>query len=165
MASTDEGKKEIVNWIHEHFKQGETCLDVGACDGKWSDLLRGYLKMDAAEIYGPNIINNNLVSKYDYIWSGDIKDYKYDQYDLIIFGDVIEHMDIAKAKKVLRYAKGRCKDYIVGVPYLYRQDAIYGNPYEVHIQWDLTEQLFITRYPGHELIWTNGRYGYWHKTK
>ena len=163
MASTDDGKKEIVLWIHEHFREGETCLDVGACDGKWRDLLMNYLTMDACEIYQPNIEVNHLRVKYRNVFAKDIMDLEYKWYDLIIFGDVLEHMSVYKAQRVLEYARSRCRDMVIGVPYMYPQAAIYGNPYEIHLQDDLTEERFRERYPGHELIWTNGRYGYWHK--
>lgn len=165
MASTDKGKLEIVQWIHNHVPRGSTCLDVGACDGKWADLLRNWLRLDGVEIYAPNIWRNNLTDKYRMVFGDDIEEYKYNWYDLIIFGDVIEHMDVEKAQRVLEYAKSRCHDMIIGVPYKYQQGALYGNPYEVHIQDDLTEEIFCSRYPGYEKIWACYDYAYWHKTK
>ena len=76
---------------------------------------------------------------------------------------VIEHMDVAKAQKVLSYAAGHCKDLIVGVPYRYRQGALYGNPNEEHLQDDLTHDLMLERYPELELILqARGDYGYYH---
>ena len=164
MASYDAGKAEIVNWIREHFPRGSSCLDVGACDGKYSDLLRNYLIIDCVEIYQPNIIEHNLREKYHRCIAGDIADLHYTWYDLIIFGDVIEHMDVKKAQKVLRYANKRCTDMIIGVPYCLSQGAIYGNPWEVHIQDDLTEELFRQRYKGYEiLLQPQADYCYWHK--
>ena len=164
MASYDAGKYEIVEWIKERFVRGSSCLDVGACDGKWSDLLRDYLIMDGIEIYQPNIIEHDLRDKYHRIICGDIADLHYDWYDLIIFGDVIEHMDVQKAQKVLRYASKHCEDMIIGVPWCLSQPAIYGNPWEVHIQNDLTEELFRQRYKGYEIIiHPLPDYAYWHK--
>lgn len=164
MASYDAGKAEIVNYIREHFPRGSSCLDVGACDGKYSNLLRDYLVIDCVEAFEPNIINHNLREKYHNCFYTDIADFKYTWYDLIIFGDVIEHMDVKKAQKVLRYAKRRCADMIIGVPYELAQGAIYGNPYEVHVQDDLTEELFRKRYKGYEiLLKPQPDYCYWHK--
>lgn len=163
MASTDAGKREVVEFIYNHFPEGSTVLDVGACDGKWRDLLGNRYVMDACEIYLPNVEGNNLRAKYREVFAKDIMDLEYTWYDLIIFGDVLEHMSVFKAQKVLEYAKPRCKDLIIGVPYLYRQDALYGNPHEVHLQWDLTEDIFKERYPGYELLWSQGNYAYWHK--
>lgn len=164
MASYDYGKKEIVEWIHRNFAQGASCLDVGACDGKYADLLGDYLVMDACEIFVPNIWNNRLDQKYRKVFNCDIVDLPYEHYDLIIFGDVIEHMTVENAQKALAYALPRCKDLIVGVPYLYAQGAIYGNKYEIHLQDDLTEAVFAERYPDLKMLYNTGkRYAYYHK--
>ena len=50
MGSFSKGKDEAVKWIRENFEQGATCLDVGACNGKWYDLLGDHLIMDAVEV-------------------------------------------------------------------------------------------------------------------
>lgn len=163
MSSYDYGKIEVVNYIYQHFAPGSTCLDVGACDGKWYGLLGHYLTMDAVEIFEPNVTQHHLRDKYRRTWICDIADYKYDYYDLIIFGDVIEHMEVEKAQRVLEYAKTRCRDMIIGVPFKYKQGALYGNQYERHIQDDLTPELFDERYPGYDvLIRPTGDYCYYH---
>jgi len=163
MASYDLGKKEMVAWINEHYKPHETCLDVGACDGKWFDLLGGYLEMDAIEIYTPNIIEHKLDEKYNAVFNEDIGIFEYEWYDLIIFGDVLEHMTITNAQKVLKYAKDRCRDYLIGIPFLYPQDELYGNPWERHLQDFLTPEIFNKYYPGHEILYKADNYAYYHK--
>lgn len=164
MGSYDYGKAEIIALIKEHFEQGATCLDVGACDGKWADLLDGYMTIDAVEIFAPNIITNNLQSKYRAVFNCNISDLRYDHYDLVLFGDVIEHMTVEDAQAVLEYAKDHSTDIIVGVPFEYVQDEIYGNPWERHIQDDLTPQLVAERYPDLELILDTGyAYAYYHE--
>lgn len=164
MASYDFGKDHMVHWIRDHFQAGSTCLDVGACDGKWADLLQGYLTIDAVEIYGPNIDAHHLKSKYRKVFNSDIRRMRYKHYDLIIFGDVIEHMTVAEAQKVLKYAREHCDDYIIGVPFEYKQGAIYGNPWEQHIQDDLTPENFEERYPGHQMLIRPVRdYAYYHR--
>ena len=165
MGSLNVGKKEMVRWAELNFPQGSTCLDVGACDGKWFDLLCNDFKMDAVEIYEPNIIKHDLELKYDYVFHGDIEDYLYDWYDLIIFGDVIEHMTVDKAQRVLDYAYHRCKDMLIAVPYLWTQPEIYGNKWELHIQNDLTNDIFHARYAGFETLLQYGDYGYYHKAQ
>lgn len=162
MASYDIGKAEVVEYIKAHFPAGSTCLDVGACDGKWYDLLGDYLVMDAVEIFKPNIVQHSLEDKYRRVFDVDIDSLAYVSYDLIIFGDVIEHMTVDKAQRVLGYAWNRCRDMIIGVPWLYPQGDIYGNPYEIHLQDDLTEELFNQRYPGYEKLFSFGNYAYFH---
>ena len=166
MASIDWGKAEIVWWVKDNFPKGSTALDVGACDGKWQKLLGDWLVMDAVEAYQPNIENYRLAQKYRKVFWKDVAKLEYGDYDLIIFGDVLEHMTVGKAQKVLEYAKPRCKDMIIGVPWLWSQDAIYGNPYEVHIQNDLTPEVFRQRYgEWEEIIPHANDYGYFHKCK
>ena len=129
MASYWEGKPHMAAWIRDHIKAGGSCLDVGACDGVWADVLQGWLHMDAVEIFEPNIQEHNLADKYEKVYCADIRKLKYKKhYDLIIFGDVLEHMTVKEAQAVLRYAAKHSDDYIIGVPFQYKQEAIYGNP-------------------------------------
>lgn len=152
MDSYDYGKPEVVAWVKKNFPKGATCLDVGAGSGKWADLLGDYLKMDACEIFEPFIEQYELRKKYTRVYCCNIADYQYEWYDLIIFGDVIEHMDVLSAQIELSYAYPRCKDMIIGVPFLYPQDEVFGNKYEKHIQDDLTDALFHERYKGFKLL-------------
>lgn len=164
MASYDDGKQEIVTWVKQNYPAGSTCLDVGACDGKWSDLLEDYLIMDAVEIFRPYVEENGLFRKYRGVLIGDVIDYRYNWYDLVIFGDVIEHMQVRDAQKVLMYAARHCRDLVVGVPFKYRQGAINGNPFEEHIQDDLTPELMSERYPMLvEMFMARNDYAYYHK--
>ena len=164
MGSYNEGKLEVVEWVKQRFPKGSTCLDVGACDGKWFNLLGDHFKMDCVEIFKPNVYEHDLMNKYERVFVNDVANFRYAWYDLIIFGDVLEHMPVEKAQAVLKYAEPRCKDLIIGIPFLYTQGAIYGNPWEEHIQNDLTPEIFDERYPGYELIirpmW---EYAYYHK--
>lgn len=167
MGSYNDGKDFVVDWICKRVPTGGRILDVGACDGKWSTLIRAKREdiiIDACEIFKPNI--ERILHKYAHIWVGDIADYYYrpNIYHLVIFGDVIEHMSVDKAKLVLNYAKWNAPDYVIGIPFEYPQEAIYGNPWERHIQDDLTPELFDERYPNHELIIRpRDDYAYYHK--
>ena len=163
MASLDIGKQETVSWICNHFSKGSTCLDVGACDGKWGKLLNDYLYMDGIEIFKNNIGKHKLNSIYHTCYLGDIREFRYKHYDLIIFGDVLEHMSVEDAQKVLDYAWDRCRDLIVAVPYEWVNRSHYGNPWEVHIQDDLTPANVLERYPRLKPLFVYERYGYYTK--
>ena len=166
MASYNEGKDAIVAWICERVPENGHVLDVGACDGKWADLIRDCrtdVHLDACEIYKGNA--ERILYKYDHLFVGDIFYYRYapHMYDIVIFGDVIEHMTVQKAVEVLTHAQEAAADYLIGVPFLYHQGPLYGNPWEAHIQDDLTPEIFDQRYPGHELILQpRGDYAYYH---
>ena len=162
MPSLDIGKDLVCEWIRDNFPEEISILDVGACDGKWKNLLPEYKNMDAVEAWEPNCIT--IEPLYRKVVHKDIVDFHYDAYDLIIFGDVIEHLEVPAAQRVLRYAATRCVDMIVAVPYQYPQDAIYGNPWEIHKQPDLTAEIFAERYPDLEVLYDTGeRYCFYHK--
>ena len=162
MGSYSYGKNEVCAWIREHFPaERSTILDVGACDGNWLHRLPEYMAMDAVEAFRPNIKN---LWGYRQVFCTDIRDFEFEHYDLIIFGDVIEHLSVEDAQKVLAYAVPRCRDLVIAVPFLYEQDALYGNPWEIHLQPDLTAELFAERYPGFEVLCDPGHdYCYYHK--
>ena len=146
-------KDEIRAYIISRFKQDSKILDVGSGEGTQYYLLGDYFKnMEAIEIFEPNIINYELDKKYKKVYNTDIKDFKYDYYDLIIFGDVIEHLDVKSAKKVLNYAYNRCYEMIIAVPYEYEQGIEEDNVYEIHKQADLTPEIVLERYPMLKLL-------------
>lgn len=162
MPSLDIGKDIVCEWIRKNFKPDSAILDVGSCDGKWKKLLPEYENMDAVDAWEPNCIQCEKL--YRHTFHKDVAEFEYGEYDLIIFGDVIEHMDVPAAQKVLQYAADRCKDMVVAVPFEYPQGAIYGNPWEIHKQPDLTAEIFAERYPGFEVLHDTGeRYCFYHK--
>ena len=161
MGSFNYGKQETLDYLFQNFPQGSTCLDVGACDGVWSKSLRNHFHIDAVEIYEPNILTHRLEQKYEHVYCCNIKDFFYEHYDIVIFGDVIEHMEVADAQKALAFALEHADDVIVAVPYRYKQGVIYGNRWEKHIQDDLTHELFMERYPGFERFVEFANYGYY----
>lgn len=163
MSSYDKGKPETCAWIRANFPTDAEILDVGACDGKWADMLPEYYFMDAVEAFWPNA--GRLRDKYRNVYAKNIINLYYPHYDLIIFGDIIEHLTVEEAQQVIAYAKTRCKDMIVSVPWLYPQGELYGNPYEVHKQPDLTMEIFNERYPGFTPIIEFPDYCYFHLDK
>lgn len=156
MASYEFGKADACAWVRKNFPETATVLDVGACDGNWRRHLEEYT-MDAVEIFEPYL---ERLHGYRNVYHADICQLKYEWYDLIIFGDIIEHLSVDDAKAVLEYAKPRCRDMIVAVPFLYEQGALNGNEYERHIQDDLTPELFKERYPGFETLVDVPEYSY-----
>ena len=160
MGSYVQGKDRVAEYLKNRFPKGSTCLDVGACDGVWLSWLGDHFTMDAVEVWEKNA---ERLSGYKSVFHADVRGFKYVWYDCIIFGDVIEHMETEEAQEVLRYANDRCEDMIIAVPYLYEQFELDGNPYERHLQPELTRELFLQRYPGYEELVAFENYAYWHK--
>lgn len=162
MASCTVGKPEVVRWIRDNFDQETSAvLDVGACDGLWHGLLPEYT-MDAVEAFLPNAKG---LRGYREVFATDIRQFKYGWYDLIIFGDVIEHLPVKDAQAVLAYAFNRCRDMVVAVPFLWPQGELYGNKYEIHVQPDLTADRVAERYPQLAVLHdcSGWNYCYYHK--
>lgn len=146
MPSYDYGKNAVIAWIKSNFKTEANILDVGACDGKYAKLLPEYKNIDAVEAWKPNITEHRLTELYRNCYHAEIQGFQYPQeYDLVLFCDVLEHMSVADAQNVLKNAKA--KTCIVALPFKYKQGVIYGNPYEIHVQDDLTKDLVRERYP------------------
>lgn len=157
-------KKEVTDYFKTNFPSTSTILDVGAGCGTYYNYLNDYFKqMDAVEVFEPNIIQYDLKTKYNNVYNINILDFKYDYYDIIIFGDILEHLTVEEAQKVLDYAYDRCKELLVAVPYMYPQGIEEDNIYEIHKQDDLTKENMLERYPKLKLLYGDDIYGYYIK--
>lgn len=157
-------KEEVKEYLKSKFTGNCTILDVGAGQGTYYNLLHDYYKyIDAVEVFKPNIEKWELEKIYREVYNINIKDFKYSPYDIVIFGDVIEHLTVKEAQKVLKYAYNNCQEMIVAVPYMCPQGIEENNKYEIHKQDDLTNELVLKRYPMLKLLYKNDLYGYYVK--
>ena len=155
-------KKDVRNYIIDNFKDDIEILDVGSGEGTYYELLKDYFaNIDGVEVYAPNIEKYELEKKYRHIYNKDIREFKYKRYDLVIFGDILEHLETEEAQRVLEYAREHSLEIIVAVPYMYEQGEVGGNKYEIHKQADLTPEKVQERYPYLELLYGNEEYGYY----
>lgn len=113
--------------------------DVGPGEGTYSALLRDKATdiWTAIEVFYPYVEKYKLVEKYDRVIISDVR--YYDWYslpavqDVIIFGDVLEHMMKHEALSVLNKARERAVNILVSLPIgRCPQGTIEGNPYEQH---------------------------------
>ena len=160
-------KEDIRDYLEKNYKKSARILDVGAGEGTYYNLLHDYFNnIEGVEVFKPNIDNYKLENKYKKVYNIDIKDFIYPhRYDIVIFGDIIEHLEVEEAQKVLEYAKDMCTEMIVAVPYQYEQGIEEDNIYEIHKQPDLTPINMLERYPMLELLYGNNVYGYYIKRK
>ena len=142
--------KDIFTYLENKLGNSLNILDIGPCKGYWGSILRPLAKeLIGVEAYEPNVVSLQEKHFYDKIITSNIQDFKYiEKYDVIVFGDIIEHLKIEDAFAVLNAAYEHCKEMIVIVPFYYWQtperDA---NPFEEHLQPDLCEAIMTTRYP------------------
>lgn len=153
-------KNFIKVYLQRNIPQNSMVLDVGCGRGIYAQLLRKFFIMDGIDIYPAH---RNELTEYLYrnIFITDIRYFMYDWYDLIIMGDVLEHLTVGDGQKVITYAKEHSKFILVAIPYCLEQVFVEDNIAETHLQPDLTHEIFIERYPDFELIRKNEYYGYY----
>jgi hypothetical protein len=133
-------------WLTERFllTEPDKVLDVGAGCGTyallWRPLRRGH--WTAIEGYAPNVERFGLERVYDRVHVCDAREMVIGQdFDLIIFGDVLEHMGLDEADSLLQYARNHARNVCVSIPIgEHPQGAYGGNEMERHIHsWTLNE--------------------------
>lgn len=125
----------------------EYVLDVGAGSGTYHKALTkaGYKKyIDAVEIWEPYINKFALKKKYRNVYSTDIRMFDKFNYDVVIFGDILEHMTKDQAIEVWNKVAAQADFALIAIPIIhYHQEEINGNPYERHLKedWSVQEVL------------------------
>jgi hypothetical protein len=165
-SSSSFGKKEIVDFICKEFSDKNIkILDVGPGNGIYNKLLKnkGYMNFDAVESYKPYIDKFNLTDLYSNVYHTNVTKFNYNFYNLIIFGDVLEHLSIKKAKRVISFAQSHCELIIVSIPYCNYQIGQQLDGSGDHKQFDLTRDVFLQRYSGLQMLIDNEFIGvfYW----
>jgi len=147
-AMLDLGGIVVPSYIRSHFPSTATILDVGAGWGKYKFLLPEY-KMDACEIWQPYVDQENLKEVYREVFVSDIYDLEFNWYDIIIMGDVLEHIEEERAINLIDALRIKCNELIVVVPYQYPQGEVDHNKYEIHHQDKLTDEMVRKLYGLH----------------
>jgi len=129
------------NILQDHVVklQPQSILDVGAGSGKNGTLIRqtGYKNiLECLEPTEKYINEFQLTNIYDNIYNANIHDfintkYKFN-YDLVIFGDVLEHLFRSQVIDILDYFLYKAKWIILLWPNNMPQDDYGNNPYEIH---------------------------------
>ena len=132
-----------------------TVLDVGAGQGTYLNLIRDGLGqnviVDAIEVWDPYIKEFNLVQRYNQVFCVDVRKATKFDYDLVILGDILEHMTEDEAVQLWHNISLQAKYALISIPIIhYHQDAINGNPYEVHVEEDWTVERVLNKF--HNII-------------
>jgi hypothetical protein len=156
-VSTPWGKDWVATRVNElnEFSHIFNMVDIGAGVGTYGKLLRplfgGWVDFEAIEVWEPYVEEYKLEEIYNSVWVADVvkeRDVWPIGTDLLIFGDVVEHLPKADAKRILRDRLGNVPRSVqqltlVAIPIVYvPQGAVNGNPYEAHLpenHWDEEE--------------------------
>lgn len=150
--------EDVKQYLIQNYDSNSSILDVGCGHGFYYKLLKEHFdKIDAVEIWQPYIEEFKLTEMYDNVFNTNIIDFEFEYYDIIIMGDILEHLSREDAVTVLNRLKNKCKELLVIVPYYLPQDEVFGNKYEIHLQPDLDDTIMSEYYPMLELINLNGK--------
>lgn len=142
-VSAFENEQFVKDFVAQHkFKK---ILDVGAGSGYYGRILKSSgAKIDADEVWKESADYLRETGWYSWITELDIRDYKYEKsvYDLVIFGDVLEHLSLEDAIETFKYALCNAEYVLVSIPNSnYPQEALYGNEHERHLIEDPVKDL------------------------
>jgi hypothetical protein len=147
--SSGEGKLDFTSFINKH--QPSRVLDVGAGKGTYGILARickEFDSLDAVEVWKPYIEDYNLKDIYHNVYESDIRSWENFNYDLVVFGDILEHMTKEDAVSVWEKASKQAKYALISIPIIhYPQGHLLGNPYEEHVKDDWTSLEVLNTFP------------------
>ena len=151
-------KKVVAKWIEKLHLPRERVLDLGAGMGTYHILLTNEyttaLKDSywiAVEVWEPYIEEFKLHDMYHEVFIEDIRTFDYNKIapvDLTFMGDVLEHMTKEEAQEVVAKVLEVSRYAVISIPVInWKQDALYGNPYERHIKEDWTHKEVMESFP------------------
>jgi hypothetical protein len=175
-TSDAQGKDVALDWYR--MIGPSTVVDIGAGCGTYARLMRDEpntsdtvrrahpdgVHWTAIEAWEPYVAEYDLTLLYDQVLIGDVRHLAWPAFkaDLVIAGDVLEHMTREQATTVLRRIKQGAANLIVSVPVLHLdQDAVNGNPYERHIDHWTAQAMTAELGAGIKDSWIGDTLAYW----
>lgn len=116
-------------------------LDIGAGAGTYADLLASTMPrrwqphMTAVEIHEPYVDRFGLLRKYDEVIVGDARAIDLPEADVVILGDVLEHVGFGDAKRLWAKARAAATAAVfLSLPIVeWPQGPFDGNEHEAHL--------------------------------
>jgi hypothetical protein len=162
--SSPEGKGWVKERVGALAQQGPLdVLDVGPGVGTYAKLLAGpeVSRITGIEIYAPYVETYRLRQYYDDIIIGDVREVEMPPADVVILGDVAEHMTEAEAIDLWsRSATAARKAVYLSIPIVhYPQGEIEGNEHEHHVVDDWDHHKVMEAFPGIGRYWLGDEVG------
>ena len=162
--SSPEGK----SWIRDRVValgavQPVSVLDIGPGVGTYAKLLAGpaLRRIVGLEIWEPYVRTYRLHEFYDEVLIGDARKVALPAADIVILGDVAEHMTESDAVHLwARCAEAARLAVYLSIPVVhYPQDEIEGNPHEVHVDEDWDHDRVLASFAGIGEWWVGTEVG------
>lgn len=154
--SSKEGKYTTRTWISEKADTINQVLDIGAGSGTYINLLKykqpilKHATWIGVEAWEPYIEQYKLLEKYDKIISSDVRLIDFNQFsniDLVILGDILEHMSKDDAIKLIDILIEKSSYILISIPIIhFPQGEEFGNPFEAHIKDDWSHDEVISTF-------------------
>lgn len=146
-GSFEGARPEVVEFVSTNIKPNNI-LDVGPGKGTYADALRPVLSdvyIDGLEIFEPYVDMFDLKSKYDTVHIGNMLEWDDYNYDLVIFGDVMEHVHKLEAIDLWKKVEKQADWAIIACPVIeWIQGAEFGNEHETHLHHYDVEEIHDT---------------------
>jgi hypothetical protein len=155
-TSSTEGK----SWTRERIRAlgPVSVLDVGAGAGTYAKLLAGLetTRLTALEVFEPYVATYGLHDLYDEVVLGDARTTALPAADVVILGDVAEHMERVEALELwARAAAAARRAVYLSIPIVdYPQGALEHNHHEVHVVDDWDHEKVLAAFDGIGAHWT-----------
>ena len=165
-GSRPHGKRHTKEWLRSLPYNPIYAMDVGTGDGKYLRLLyqefndRSRFYIEGIEVFYPYIKDFELEKKYDKIHNIDARcfDWSKRRFDVVFFGDVLEHMKKSEAVSLVKNASEHSKHVLINIPIFFsEQEPINGNEFERHIKPDWTHEEVMQTWPSLRRIDTSGK--------
>ena len=162
--SSHEGK----DWIYRHVAAlaasgPVSVLDIGPGVGTYAKLLADLpiARMTGVEVWEPYVTTYRLREYYDEIIIGDARVVDLPVSDVVILGDIVEHMTRAEARELWdRCARAGRRAVFLSIPIVhYPQAEIEGNPFEVHVEEDWSHEMVLASFEGIGAWWSGTEVG------
>ncbi len=145
--STTIFKQQILEFITKSANNTDVkILDIGAGCGTYADLLSPqFTNIDAMEVFFPYVEQYNLREKYKNVFIENVMHTSVDfsQYDFIILGDILEHLNLNDSRSLIQKLLNTSAELIITVPFNAPQGTVNENVHEIHLQPKLTLTSFL----------------------
>ena len=161
-GSSNIGKLAIARWYDALPLTPRLLLDIGPGWGTFAKLFRrSGQRWDAVEIHAPYVTAFRLRKLYDHIYVQDAVSFvPCTTYDIVFFGDVLEHVRFDDAQKMLRNLLPKCRFAILSIPLdaetgadLENASDYWQNAHERHLhRWDNRAVMHAIERCGGEIV-------------